>query len=246
MKIIVTLALLLLLMAISAGEATAQVGKPVTLDGDTPETPTHFVAASRNYSEGVLVPGGATAQLDAVIGVRGRITMSSTVELPGLIRLEGQTITGPPVLSSDDDTVTTTGDVEGRIVTVPRPTRRVVGIITNVTPQTLTIMRHDGSAITVPRAAIAKVEQQIGRRSRWRGAGWGFLIGGGGGAGVGYLIGRNCHSTAFLGCFLEPAASTFGGLVLGGASGTVIGALAPPSERWVAIPVGWLDGQRVP
>jgi hypothetical protein len=25
-----------------------------------------------------------------------------------------------------------------------------------------------------------------------------------------------------------------------------LGVLAPPSERWVAAPVGWLDGQRVP
>lgn len=241
MKVIVTLTLLLLLMAISASVATAQVGVPVTLDA--PETPTPFVEA-RNYSEGVLVPGNATAQLHAVVGVRGRITTASTVELAGVIRLEGQTITGPPMLSSDDETVTTAGGVDGQSLTVPRPTRRLVGVITHVAPQTLSIMRDDGSAVTIPRAAIARVEQQIGRRSRWRGAGWGFLIGGGGGAGVGYLIGRNCHSTAFLGCFLEPAASTFGGLLVGGVAGAVLGAVVPPSEQWLAVTANWLDGQR--
>jgi hypothetical protein len=241
MKVIVTFPLLLCVMTMSA---TAQVAKPMTLAGDAPEGPSHS-AGARNYSEGVLVPSHTALQPDAVIGAGLRITTASTIELAGLIRLEKQTIRGP-VVSSDVDTVTTTSGADGQNVTVPRPNRRIVGVLTNVTPQTLTMMRDDGSAVTVPRIAIAKLERQVGRRSRWRATGWGFLIGVGGGAGVGYLIGRSCHSTQFLGCFLEPAASTSAGVVLGGASGAVVGALARPSQRWLAVPGGWLDGQRVP
>jgi hypothetical protein len=241
MKVIVTFALLLCVMKISG---TAQVAKPMTLAGDAPEASTH-TAATRNYSEGVLIPSKTALQRDAVIGARMRISTASTIELPGLIRLEKQTIRGP-VVSSDADTVTTTSGADAPGVTVPRPDRQIVGVLTSVTPQTLMMMRDDGSAVTVPRLAIAMLERQVGRRSRWRGTGWGFLIGAGGGAGVGYLVGRSCHSTKFLGCFLEPAASTFGGFVLGGASGAVVGAIARPSERWLAVPSGWLDGQRVP
>jgi hypothetical protein len=241
MKVLVTFPLLLCVMTVSG---TAQVAKPLTLAGDAPEGPTHS-AGARNYSEGVLIPRNTALQPDAVIGARMRIRTASTIELPGLIRLEEQTISGP-VVSSDVDTVTTTSGADEQGVTVPRPNRRIVGVLTNVTPQILTMRRDDGSAVTVPRIAIAMLERQVGRRSRCRAAGWGFLIGSGGGAGVGYLIGRSCHSTQFLGCFLEPAASTFGGVVIGGASGAVIGALARPSERWLAVPSGWLDGQRVP
>ncbi len=161
MKVIVTFHVLLCVMTMSG---TAQVAKPMTLAGDAPEAPTHS-AAARNDSEGVLIPSNTALQPDAVIGARMRIRTASTIELPGLIRLEKQTITGP-VVSSDVDTVTTTSGADAHGVTVPRPNRRTVGVLTNVTPLTLTMMRDDGSAVTVPRIAIATLERQVGPAAR--------------------------------------------------------------------------------
>jgi hypothetical protein len=248
-KIVVALAFPLFFMT-SVHLATAQVAVSAALEREAPAAPglTHFVgltrAAAVDYPEGVIVPSRVTLQPSKAIGARVRITTASTVEVVGLVRIDGRTITGR-VLSGDADTLTTIGGADRPSVTVPRPSRRVVGTIAEIELQTLTITREDGSAVTVPRAAIERLEQQIGLRSRKRGAAFGFLIGGGAGAGMGFLIGSSCHSSKFLGCFLEPEASTFGGLILGGAAGAVLGAIAPRSERWKAVPMGWLDSQGV-
>jgi hypothetical protein len=169
-----------------------------------------------------------------------RITTGAIVELPGIVRLDGRTTTGS-VIGSDEETVTVhaTGS---NAITLPRPRRKVVGIVKTADSQVLTLVRKDGStAVVVPRGAIAKVERANGRRSRARAAGLGFLIGAGGGAGVGYLIGASCNPTGFLGCFLEPWGSMFAGVILGGGVGALVGAVSPPQVRWKTVSGDWLD-----
>jgi hypothetical protein len=123
MKVVARLMLLLIFSTSSAGTATVQASVPVTLDQDAPETlaSTPVVASTRREErgdpEGVVVPGHATSQPSGLIGLRVRITTTSTVELAGL-RLEERTIIGR-VLSSDDDTVTTTAVWVNR--TLPYP-----------------------------------------------------------------------------------------------------------------------------
>jgi hypothetical protein len=95
-----------------------------------------------HYGEGVLVPHDVTLQGNSVIGAHIRIVTTSTVEVPGLIRLDGQAITGR-VLLSDDDTVTTSGGLDRPNVTLPRPRRTVVGVIAGLQQETLTLTRED-------------------------------------------------------------------------------------------------------
>jgi hypothetical protein len=197
-----------------------------------------------HYFEGVLVPRDVTLQGSSVIGARIRIMTTSTVEVPGLIRLDRQTITGR-VLLSDGDTVTTSDGLDRPKVTLPRPRRTVVGVIAGLQQETLTLTREDGLVLTVPRGAIASLERQVGERSRKRGAALGLLIGGGAGAGIGFVVGNSCHSTAFLGCFMEPAAATVGGLILGAVAGTVTGAFFGPRQSWQTVPLSWLTGEGV-
>ncbi len=198
-------------------------------------------AATPPDDDGVLVPRAFVLQGDGITGARIRILTTPTIDIPGLIRLDGRTVTGP-VLRSDDETVTATGGSDRPNVMLPRPGRRIVGVIVGVQQDVLTIAREDGAVLTVPRAAIATLERQVGERSRKRGAALGLLIGGGAGAGVGFLKGRACRSTAFLGCFMEPTASTLGGLVLGGITGTLVGAFSSPHPRWQTVPLTWLSG----
>ena len=68
---------------------------------------------------------------------------------------------------------------------------------------------------------------------------------GGAGGGMSYVIGSSCDSSVFLGCFMEPAASTLGGLVLGAVAGTVTGAFFGP-RRWQTVPLSWLNDEGVP
>jgi hypothetical protein len=190
-----------------------------------------------------LLTATLPASAQATAGdIRVRITTSRVVEVPGVVRLEGGTTTGS-IVSSDADTVTVTG-LGDQVVTVSRPQRSFVGAITETSEQTVTVARDRGPAVTIPRAAIARLERRDGRRSRGRSAALGFLIGAGGGAGVGFLIGANCHPSGFLSCFLEPWGSTLGGVILGGAAGAVFGALIRPPERWKRVPLDWLDSQR--
>ena len=118
-------------------------------------------------------------------------------------------------------------------------------MIAGLQQETLRMTREDGVVLTVPRVAIASLERQASERSRKRGAGLGFLIGGGTGAGIGFLMGNSCDSTVFFGCFMEPEASTFGGLLLGAVAGTVTGDFFGP-RRWQTVPLSWLTDEGVP
>jgi hypothetical protein len=189
-----------------------------------------------------LLPSLIAAQ--ALIRPMVRISVESVVEEIGVIRIEGATIRGS-IVASDRDTVTVRG-AGLEAITYPRPGRKVVGVLEAVTRDVVRVIRADGAKIVIPRLAIAKVEQPAGRRSRAVDAGLGFLIGAGGGGAVGYILGANCHPTGFLGCFLEPQASTGAGVVIGGGAGAVIGALVSPPERWIAVPGGWLDSRVLP
>jgi len=115
-----------------------------------------------------------------------------------------------------------------------------IGTLTSADDSQVVVSRDDGSAVGVPRLSIVRLEQSDGRRSRKRSVLLGLLIGGGGGAGIGYAIGRRCHSTAFLGCFLEPGASTLAGLLLGGGGGVLLGTFTPRGERWRPLSVASL------
>jgi hypothetical protein len=176
----------------------------------------------------------------SLIDTRVRITAASAVELPGFARIEAMTTTGP-VLSGDEDSVTVSG-TGGQTITLPRPGHKIVGVIVGVDERMVTVARDRGPVVTVPRTAIARLERSNARHSRKRSAGLGFLIGAGGGAGVGFLIGSSCKHTGFLSCFLQPWASTFGGVVLGGGAGALFGAFATPAERWMTVPADWLAG----
>jgi hypothetical protein len=186
----------------------------------------------------VLLPSAAGAQAPPL--PRVRITTGAIVELPGVVRLDGRTAIGASVIDSDEETVTVHGTGVNAI-TLPRPRRKVVGVVKTADSEVLTLVRTNGSTVVVPRTAIAKVERTNGRRSRARAAGLGFLIGAGGGSGVGFLIGATCHPTGFLGCLFEPWASTFAGVVLGGSVGALVGAVSPPKDRWMTVSGAWLN-----
>ena len=128
----------------------------------------------------------------------------------------------------------------------------IVGAIVGVDERNVTVARDRGSVGTGPRSAIARLERSNGRRSRKRAAGLGFLIGAGGGAGVGFLSGssRKCPgllappgAPANQSCFLEPGASTLAGVILGGGAGVLLGSLVHPGDRWIVVPVDWLMGR---
>ena len=189
-----------------------------------------------------LLPSLIAAQ--ALSPPRVRISVESVVEEIGVIRLEGATVRGL-IVASDADTVTVHG-TGLEAITYPRPGRKVVGVLEAVTRDMVRVIRTDGSKIFIPRLAIAKVEQPAGRGSRAVDAGLGFLIGAGGGGAVGYILGAKCHPTGLPGCFLPPAASTAAGVIIGGGTGAVIGVLASPPERWIAVSGGWLDSRLLP
>jgi hypothetical protein len=125
--------------AIAQGPAAGTAAQDRPPDAPTPirgVEPTGMKILT-HYSEGVLGPHDVTLQGNSVIGAHIRIVTTSTVEIPDLVRLDGRAISGR-VLLSDDDTVTTSGGLDRPNVTLPRPRRAVVGVITGLQRETLT------------------------------------------------------------------------------------------------------------
>jgi hypothetical protein len=186
-------------------------------------------------------PAVTPRQLTPLINSRVRITVASIVELPGIVRMETGRQPGP-LLSGDADSVTVR-DGEGQVTTVPRPGRLVVGVFLRATDQTVIVARDDRSAITVPRAAITRLERSAGPRSRKFPVGIGLLAGAGVGAGIGYAIGsvEKCR-----GLFAPPGSpeiypclvrtdviGAMLGSMVGAGAGALVGALVPLRKRWV-------------
>ena len=174
-----------------------------------------------------------------------RVTTGVVVELPGVIRLEGDTISGP-IIASDGDTVTVrSGD--GRQVTLVRPRRTIVGPLTAGADGTLTVERGDRPTLTIPRGAIAKLERSAGRPSRTRSIGRAFLFGAAGGGAVGLVVGSRCTGN-YSGagppnCLGEPASSAMKGVLMAGSAGAVIGALTS-HQRWIEVPPSFVSPSR--
>jgi hypothetical protein len=150
---------------------------------------------------------------------RYRITVGPVVELPGVIRLDGKQITGS-VVASDKDSATIARD--GARVAVVRPRRSIVGVLSNNGYQTLALTRDREPAVTIPRAAIVRVERSSGAPSRGRSALRGLLIGAAAGvvigvSGPGSQCGFPCNRAAF---------GAVSGAFLGGI-GAAIGAMLP-------------------
>jgi hypothetical protein len=166
------------------------------------------------------------------------------VEVPGLIwvkyvrdrQLEERLSGGRSVLARDDESVTVLGPEDQR-VTLIRPLGRVTGRIDRWDGRTLTVSRADGTLVTVPRGAIARLERRNGQADP---VGRGLLIG----AGIGIVAGAGYASSACRcpGCYCDGAQPAIVGVstVLGLGIGALVGAFTGKSE-WVAVDLSALD-----
>jgi hypothetical protein len=151
-------------------------------------------------------------------------------------QLEERLSGGRSVLARDDESVTVLGPEDQR-VTLIRPLGRVTGRIDRWDGRTLTVSRADGTLVTVPRGAIARLERRNGQADP---VGRGLLIG----AGIGIVAGAGYASSACRcpGCYCDGAQPAIVGVstVLGLGIGALVGAFTGKSE-WVAVDLSALD-----
>ena len=176
--------------------------------------------------------------------IRVRITAGSIVEVPGVIRLDGFTRTSSgTIVAENADTVRVRVGGDGD-VTILRPLRRAVGLITHSEPARLLVDSGGGTTVTVPRAAVARYEVTKGRASRRRNVLLGLLVGAGVGAAIGLAVGSACDeepSGGFGGnCYMASEGGALVGLMFGAGGGAVVGALLPRPERWSNRPLSQL------
>jgi hypothetical protein len=122
---------------------------------------------------------------------------------------------------------------------LPNP---VVGRIASIDGETITVSLNSQQSVTVPAMAVERVQISAGRHSRGRGARIGAAIGAGLGiafTGTMYALGTSAgNSSPESWDSVGYAGATVVGLcgipVLAG-TGAVIGALAPPGERWETV-----------
>jgi hypothetical protein len=115
------------------------------------------------------------------------------------------------------------------------PPRHVIGWFETLDGSTITLRDRRGRMSTTERRAVTRVERSQGRHSRWRRAGFGFLIGAASGMLVGALS-EDCSNAggSFAPCFNRAETAGLAGLWFGGI-GSAVGALLPPGERWEAL-----------
>ena len=89
------------------------------------------------------------------------------------------------------------------------------------------------AGVVVPLASLTRLDVSRGRHSRGRKALGGAIIGLVGGAILGFATGGNCEGEFLCATPAEDAAIG-GGLFA--VAGALIGALLPPSEKWVRVP----------
>jgi hypothetical protein len=176
---------------------------------------------------------------------RVRITAGPRVEVPGVIRFEGLTPTSDgTIVREEADTVRVRVDGDSD-VTIVRPLRRAVGLITHSDPTRLLVDSGGGATVTIPRDAIAQYEVSKGRASRRRNVLIGVLVGGGLGAVIGFAAGSACHEEpsqgfGFGNCYMAAEGGGVIGLMFGAGGGALIGALVPRHERWSTRPLSQL------
>ena len=173
-------------------------------------------------------------------GPRVRITTGSDVELSGIVDFQGGTpATKGALIESDADTVRIR--VAGQPdVTVLRPRRSMVGVITQSDAARLIVAPEGGSVVTIPRDGVARYEISRGRVSRGRNVLIGLLVGGVAGAAIGFAHGHRCQprsNVEIWHCWMEPEASTLFGLMVGAGGGAAVGAFIPRHERWTMRPL---------
>jgi hypothetical protein len=164
-------------------------------------------------------------------------TVPYTLELPG-IRVEPTQVTGP-ILAQDADTMTVRVAGEGPRI-LPRAPRRITGTIVGADDASLRLARSDGSTVVIPHAAVGKVQQSAGKRSRGRNALWGLLIGAGGGAAMGAATYSCSAPTGFSICFGRGVGAA-GGAILGAGIGAGVGVLMPAGDRWSDVPLSAVE-----
>ena len=138
-----------------------------------------------------------------------------------------------PVSPGDRVRVWTAIDARGN--PVGRPT---VGTLSLWTADSVVVDTGKNGGVTIPRSMVTRVDQSLGRRSRGRsalrGAGFGLLIGGVGGAFSGLISGDDEPGWF---AFTAEEKALIGGIAFGGMGtvlGGVIGALAP-TDQWEQI-----------
>jgi hypothetical protein len=164
-------------------------------------------------------------------GTRIRITISSALTARDVSAMVGADRSVSHVRTAERTIIVQAPQAPPLVL--PAPGATFVGIVLAVDNQAVSIKAEGvSSALTVPRAAIARLERADGRRSRVRYAALGSLIGLSGGALAGLASASSCGPTELL---CSPALGAFAGGIVGAGTGAVIGAIMPPAERWTAV-----------
>ncbi len=184
----------------------------------------------------VALPASASCAEPAVAarGQTVRLTSPQRIEIPGVLTLEGGRRLATGSVREESGGALLVVESEGRMLHVPVPGRPLVGQLVTVDERSVTVSR-DAKQLTVPREAIESLAVRTGHPSRWRGAGFGALIGFGVGAAIGFAAGDDPEGTWF-GMSAGEKAVGLGGLLA--IAGTLVGVAVAPGERWEVVDLG--------
>jgi hypothetical protein len=166
---------------------------------------------------------------------RVRITAPATYEIPGLIKAEGDRLTG--TFTPLDKTMVQVASANGsEPLVMPRPGKRIVGQVVGTGTDVLLFRRDGGShPLTIPVAAIERYEISQGPRATKRMRFWAsFGAGLGAGLAAAAMADSMCDRS-FTGGSIGPCAGTFTwGVATGVGSGLVTRWLLG-RDRWVTV-----------
>jgi hypothetical protein len=173
-----------------------------------------------------LLSSSVSAQVAVSGSLRVRITGPDLYEIPGVLSIAGDHVTGSVVTSADDAIVQVRLPQTTELVTVPKAGRHLVGLVLSVDNNAVVLARKGQSAsLRIPLDAIGKVEVSEGRR---HGRATAIL------AGIGAWYGTGALFVRLSDFWFYP-----GPLAVAPAVGMVVGYLLG-REHWKAVPVASL------
>ena len=110
--------------------------------------------------------------------------------------------------------------------------KRLIGTLVRQDDATLTLQREGAEALTVPRAAITRIEVSRHRGRRGLGAGIGALVGIGAAVAIGRHSGEDCDDGRFRFLCFDRTTTAALYAILTVPAGTVVGAVVAPGEKW--------------
>jgi hypothetical protein len=187
-----------------------------------------------------VLPAAAQVNAGATQPPHVRLTGTRTFEVPGVIYVDSNRVSGAGYTHADRRMVRLAPSAAGRPIVVPRGDTRLLGLAVGISGDAVVVQLDDTrEEVEIPIAAIAQIEVANGPSRPHHRVIWTVL------SGIGAFYGS--AFIAFSQCFLGPCSTWWSVFILGSTAAATAGtAYALRAQHWKRITLADLTGRLSP